>query len=76
MADLTCECCNAPIATPEGEPHLCRVCWEEGYIPEADLARGRAGFIVTAPGENIIERVEAERQANLERFSNDMKGCG
>ncbi len=79
---LVCESCNDPIATPAlGEPNLCRLCRKEGYIPEADLARGRAGLAAlvasaTAPGEDVLARVEEERQAGLERFENDLKGRG
>jgi len=54
---------------------------EEGLTPE-ELADGMAQFdftfqpIITRPGENLIERVEEERQADEERFNNDMKGRG
>lgn len=47
--------------------------------PDVDVEIAAGAFdnaIVTRPGENLIERVEEERQADLERFDNDTKGRG
>jgi hypothetical protein len=50
---------------------------EAEYLTEEDLENGRAQFnlffppIVTRPGDDIIKRVEEERDAD--RFANDMK---
>jgi rubredoxin len=45
--------------------------------PDVDVEIAAGAFddaILTRPGEDIIARVEEERQADLERFSNDLKG--
>lgn len=63
MTDWICEKCNDPIAPPaEGEEALCQLC------QPIELENA----ILTRPGEDIIARVEEER--DLDRFENDMKG--
>ena len=65
-ADIPALCEEFDIPVEVGEQALQELV-SAGYVNVAELSAGTPEYLVTAPGEEVVERLVAERKASLER---------